>query len=102
MSSIKSIKRVRTLLLIYDTLALFIMHRVVAGDKYHIIESIEIALLGFILNLLLWSDWLYYKEASEEDRDINYNTFHFFGSVFVLFYSFVIHISFINDLLDKN
>ena len=41
MSSIKSIKRVRTLLLIYDTLALFIMHRVVAGDKYHIIESIE-------------------------------------------------------------
>ena len=97
--SIKNIKKIRTILLIYDTLILFVAHRIALGDKCHIIESLDIALLGFILNLLLWSDWLYYKEiGKKENTDTSYNLFHIFGLIFVIFYSFIIHISAINDL----
>jgi hypothetical protein len=103
MLSIKNIKKIRTILLIYDTLLLFIAHRIILGNKSHIIESIEIALLGFILNIVLWSDWLYFKEINEkENTNVNYNLFHIVGLIFVILYSLIIHVSAFNDLFGKN
>ncbi len=93
--SIDTIKKIRTFFILYTGGFLFVGYRIKppTGETeiVPLIDAFAIAGLYIVLQLLLWSDWLYWNHLIAKGAKINYKLFQYIGLVITLFSTWIIH-----------
>ena len=97
--SIDTIKKIRTFLILYSGVFLFVGYRIKppTGETeiVPLMDAFAIAGIGTILQLLLWSDWLYWNHLIDKGAKINYKFFQYTGLVITLFTTWIVHMAMI-------